>query len=171
MPSYFPSAPPDVTVAALCLAENAAGALRQATLRVPDLDALVTSLRMREVLRSARQTRYTAMPTETWLAALRLSSPHTDGEDLEEVVRRLPVGRYVRAADLLAAELARAAGPTSPRDETRPLIIPGRRAERIPSPPISVAGTTGPNGPTPTVGQRERAQSFHKIITNVNRPG
>ncbi|MFE9748790.1 Fic family protein [Saccharothrix saharensis] len=113
LPSYFPSAPPDVipfrdeTVAALCLAENAAGALRQATPRVPDVDAFVTSLRMREVLRSARQTRYTAMPTETWLAALWLSSPHTGGEDLEEVVRRRPVGRYVRAADLLAAELAR----------------------------------------------------------------
>jgi len=119
VPSYVPVLPPGEphlpprVQGALCLAENAAGELNQALRRVPDPEAFVASLRLREALRSARLTDLTAMPTEVWVVALRLPTLDDAGDagdpaaDGGSPALRHPVGRFVHGSALLDREVAR----------------------------------------------------------------
>ncbi len=118
LPTHYPSVPSDEptlpagTQGELCLAENAAGALQQALQVVPDVQAYLTCLKLRDVLRSARLTGLTAMPTETWVAALRLSPHHPEAEsqpdpETEARIRGHLVGRFIRGSGLLDRKIAK----------------------------------------------------------------
>lgn len=96
--------------ALISLAEHAAGRLSYAVRAVPDQEALVYSLLLRDVLSSARLSGHTVSPIETWKAALIAHHPRGAGgrarADVDAATGDDPLSRFVRAARLLADEIA-----------------------------------------------------------------